>query len=148
MERYLSDRDIPGIISKVISINYPLRDTPSVAVWLTGLSATTGAAVSIHVTATNITNTQFTLHIDSNAGDHLLSVGTAWALWQADEKLTVGSQNKMDIGITHAVWTLQHTAFSSMKLVLQPQKFVRLDAPMMEYHFDEKKMWHYHLTLG
>lgn len=136
---------MPLIISKVVNFKSQLSDAPSVAVWLTGLSATTGAAVAIQVTAINITTTQFTLQIDSSAGGRLLSVGVAWAVWMSDERLVVDSIDNIGLKISHSVWTLVHAALSGIKLVLQPEQFVILDVRMMEYRFDQTKMWHYHL---
>ncbi|KAL0634512.1 hypothetical protein Q9L58_006530 [Maublancomyces gigas] len=138
---------IPVIISKVIAFNPPFTDTPEVVVWLTGLSATTGTVVSILVTATNITTTQFTLQIDSSAGDHLFSVSVAWAVWKADVKLGVDFRNTFQRSVSHSVWTLQHAAVSAVKLVLEPEQYMTLDATMVEYR-DDTKIWHYRLMLG
>lgn len=145
MDSSINTPTIPLIISKVVNFKFQLLDAPSVAVWLTGMSGTTGAAVAIQVTAINITTTQFTLQIDSSAGDRLLSVGVAWAVWDSDEKLVVDSFDNIGLKISHSVWTLVHAALSGIKLVLQPEQFVILDATMMEYRFDETKMYNYGL---
>lgn len=50
-------------------------------VWLTGLSALSGAAISVQASAHDIEETGFSLRINSGAGAFVASVGVAWAAW-------------------------------------------------------------------
>lgn len=93
IDRSITSPPLPGIRNKVVVFKKPFPNFPKVAVSLTVLCARTGPVVAVQATATNITTTQFTLHIDSSAGDHLRSVGAAWAAWSGDEKLAIGSRN-------------------------------------------------------
>lgn len=77
----------------IVSFNTPFTTPPAVMVWLTGLSGPSGASVSVQITANNITETGFALHVASGS---LRSVGVAWAVWPetplwGQKKLVVGS---------------------------------------------------------
>lgn len=79
--------------SHIVSFKDPFSTPPTVMVWLTGLGAASGASVSVHVTANNITETGFALHVSSRS---LRSVGVAWAVWPeipgwGEIKMTVGT---------------------------------------------------------
>lgn len=81
MDPLIAGATIPTTITNHIVFTAPFSTPPKVVVWLTGLSATTGAAVSVNVTANDITEAGFVLQISSGDGARLQSVGTAWAVW-------------------------------------------------------------------
>lgn len=72
---------VPSTITHLVRFKQAFPGFPTVAVWLTGLSAAPGAAVSVKVLASDVTETEFTLHISSGDGARLASVGAAWAVW-------------------------------------------------------------------
>lgn len=122
---------LPVILSKVINFTDTFSGVPDVVVWLTGLSSTTGAVVSVEATATSITTTQFTVQIDSSSGEHLFSVGAAWAAWEKDTKIAVRSVSVA--GPTYAIqkfsakmWTMQLAAVGGMELRLKQDALVQL----------------------
>lgn len=96
MDPLVTGGTVPTTITNRIFFQNAFPTPPNVAVWLTGLSAATGAPVSVKVTANNITETDFTLQISSGDGARLDSVGIAWAVWPdaagyQSSKVTVGS---------------------------------------------------------
>lgn len=96
MDPLVAGATVPTTITNRIFFQNAFPTPPNVAVWLTGLSAATGAAVSVKATANNITETDFTLQISSGDGARLDSVGIAWAVWPEaagyqSPKVTVGS---------------------------------------------------------
>lgn len=81
MDPVVTGPTIPTTISNRVSFNHAFPIPPKVVVWLVGLSAPPGAAVSVQVTANNITETNFVLQICSGDRARLGSVGVAWAVW-------------------------------------------------------------------
>ncbi|KAL0632588.1 hypothetical protein Q9L58_008519 [Maublancomyces gigas] len=81
MDPLVTGATVPMTINRRIFFQNAFPTPPNVAVWLTGLSAATGAAVSVKATANNITETDFMLQISSGDGARLDSVGIAWAVW-------------------------------------------------------------------
>lgn len=122
---------LPAILSKVINFRDTFSGVPVVAVWLTGLSSTTGAVVSVQATATNITTTQFTVQIDSSCGENLLSVGAAWVAWARDTKMIVGSMpvagpNYASLRSCGNQWTMQLAVVCGVELGLEQDALVLL----------------------
>lgn len=152
MDTDITSRTHPIILSKVINFDYKLPKVPKVAVWLTGLCATSGAAVSVQAIATDIETTQFILQIDSSSGDHLLSVGAAWAVWEEEDTVAIGSKNSVQpewgMLVSHTVWTMLLAAMSGIKLVLEQELCVKLYVTMQKYSFDDTKLWHFNLRLS
>lgn len=141
MDSTITSPTLPGIVSKVIDFKQPFNNVPEVAVWLTGLSSTTGATVSVNATATNITTSQFTLRIDGSAGAELISVGIAWAVWTWCDKVITEYCARPDLASSRAKY-LQLSAVSGVKLVLNQSVFLELvvngeDLP------DGGVLWHY-----
>lgn len=81
MDPQVTGATIPRTINNRVFFEKAFPTPPTVAVWLTGLSAATGKAVSVTVTANNITESDFELQICSGDGARLGSVGVAWAVW-------------------------------------------------------------------
>ncbi|KAL0636379.1 hypothetical protein Q9L58_004629 [Maublancomyces gigas] len=76
----------------IVRFRTPFTTPPAVMVWLTGLSAASGASVSVQVTANNITETGFALQVTSGS---LRSVGVAWAVWPETPRY---GQTKLGVG--------------------------------------------------
>lgn len=81
MDTRITSPTLPTTITHVVHFKKPFSTPPTVLVWLMGLSATSGAAVSVKATANNITETEFVLQISTGGGAPLGSVGAAWAVW-------------------------------------------------------------------
>lgn len=81
MDPLITTSTIPSTLTHIVTFEKPFANPPQVLVWLTGLSATTGAAVCVKAVANNITESEFTLHITSAEVTPLGSVGVAWAVW-------------------------------------------------------------------
>lgn len=81
MDTLITGATIPTTITNRILFANAFPTPPKVVVWLTGFSAATGAAVSVKVTANDITETAFVLQISSGEGARLGSVGVGWAVW-------------------------------------------------------------------
>lgn len=92
MDTLTTGAPIPTTISNRILFANAFPTPPKVAVWLTGLSAATGAAVSVKVTANDITETAFVLQISSAEGARLGSVGVAWAVWPEEGEWSFGGR--------------------------------------------------------
>lgn len=78
---------VPTTLTRIVRFKEAFLAPPKVAVWLTGLCATPGAAVSVKAVANNISKTEFVLEIFSGDGAALASVGAAWAVWPDDVEL-------------------------------------------------------------
>lgn len=77
----ITTRTLPTELVRYLHFNSTPESPPQVVVWLTGLSAPTAAGICVAVTARNITATGFELHICSNGGMPIWSVGVAWAIF-------------------------------------------------------------------
>lgn len=135
---------LPVILSKVINFTATFSGLPVVVVWLTGLSSTTGAVVSVEATATKITTTQFTVQIDSGSGEHLLSVGAAWVAWERDAMIAIGSVSlPMPSYASHKLfdtaWTIQLAAVRRVELGLEQDALVQLVFFVNELARDTKR---------
>lgn len=92
MDEHINTAIIPATVSVVIPFKTAFATPPGVVVWLTGLSATNDAVVTVNATATNVTESEFVLQISSGGPAQLASVGAAWAVWpDVPERLTTGS---------------------------------------------------------
>lgn len=83
MDPAMTGPTLPTTVSHRVVFGYAFPSPPKVVVWLTGFSAAPGAAVSVQVTAINITETKFVLQINSGDGARLGSIGVGWAVWPA-----------------------------------------------------------------
>lgn len=104
MDPLITTPTIPTILTQNIRFGKPFDTPPKVIVWLTGLSAATGAAVCVKAVANDITETEFQLHISSDGGSRLGSVGVAWAVWpEAGISDHLGLQKVANVGSVCAV---------------------------------------------
>lgn len=109
-----------------------------ISAWLTGLCSTPGAPVSVKVTATDITTTQFTLVIDSSGGERLISVGAAWAVWHPDDDVLAGWIHDVErevnqFKLTAGVFTMPLVAASEVDVVFEQGVLLELlFAPSMQ----------------
>lgn len=141
MDSTITTLTLPGILSNVIDFKQPFHNVPEVAVWLTGLSSTTGATVCVKATATNITTSQFTLQIDSSAGAELISVGIAWAAWTGRKTLMIKHGTGLGL-VSSMARDLQLSAVSGVKLVLKQSVFLDLVVTGEELT-DGVMLWHF-----
>lgn len=92
----------------------------------------TGTQVSVQVTATNITTTQFTVQIDSSNCEKLISIGAAWAAWDNDTKWKVGSlcgvEPQSGVGqlTTETGWMLQLATVGGVVFAMEQGVLVEL----------------------
>lgn len=81
MDPLITTTPLQTVIIHIVRFKKPYPTPPSVLLWLTGLSAKSGASVRVKATANNLTESEFSLQISSEGGDRLGSVGVAWAVW-------------------------------------------------------------------
>lgn len=139
---------LPTTIAHVVRFGEPFPTPPKVLVWLTGLSAAAGAAVAVKATATDITETDFTLRISSVDGAALASVGAGWAVWSQTSS-RVGSVSTVAPGCERVSVLAKEgslavggrvalVAFCALDMVLSGDVWVEL---MQEDHGSDQLRW-------
>lgn len=95
MDAMITTPTLPNKLTHTVRFAAPFAAPPQIAVWLTGLSAVTGAEVKVTAAADKITETGFELLISSGDGTPIESVGAAWAVF---EKLGDGKKPVVKVG--------------------------------------------------
>lgn len=123
-----SPSPLPTTITRLIRFKETFSSIPKVMVWLTGLSATSGAAICVKATANDVTETEFALQITSREGAPLVSAGAAWAAWPeanvwSQPAVTVGSFSTVKPGGAK-VSTLQAVGTTEGHMIGGPNVFL------------------------